>query len=512
MTNWILYSNWSFFFDTDASYLRCHKLVRNPQHFMRRKIKPFPIFIAFLILSLVVAYFAGIFPSIEDIKENRRSKPLYIEEDTDWTIVDSPYKIYGDLIIEEEASLTIHPGVEILLSENSHILVHGLLEAAGTTKEKITFKSLNSTYWEGFIFTNSCGKEDKIERRFGHITNANINNAKNGIRIESCPLDIKNCTILGSNRAIHISQNTNVNIENNVITDSRESLWIEQSKPLKTNDIPIVTNNEFSNGELIHLGSSVEFSNNQIFDFEGTYGAIYVAPKDSHLVKLMNNQFENLSRAIDIGSFKNARIEISNNCFKNNESNIYLECFNIEKTSLQILKNNFWNYKAYQIKALDGCGNNIALDLSENYWGTSDLEAIQKGIWNFDKTQTIDFKTYLFYPTSCKVALKEIDSKKASSHRFVSDKNESNKETLIQETHNIKQNKSKFSFVAGETIIEGFTEGMEINGVFIFSKEVKELIKTEKKGTPIELTVENGTVYYNGKNAKNLLEVRKKMN
>ncbi|HHE46378.1 MAG TPA: hypothetical protein ENL08_01575, partial [Bacteroidetes bacterium] len=52
-----------------------------------------------------------------------RSGSIY--EDETWRLSDSPVTIDGTFTIENKATLTIEPGVDILLTPQSVIIVHG---------------------------------------------------------------------------------------------------------------------------------------------------------------------------------------------------------------------------------------------------------------------------------------------------------------------------------------------------------------------------------------------------
>lgn len=74
--------------------------------------------------------------------------PTEIHEDLTLGIDCSPYLAQGDITIEEQATLTIEPGVEVWMPEGATLYVNGILNTAGTAESGITFK-LNPDFIPG---------------------------------------------------------------------------------------------------------------------------------------------------------------------------------------------------------------------------------------------------------------------------------------------------------------------------------------------------------------------------
>ena len=83
--------------------------------------------------------------------------PEVISENTTLFKSCSPYIVRDNVIINNNVTLTIEPGVEILLSPESNIFIHGNINAIGTATEQITFK-INPLYtdksWGALNFWN----------------------------------------------------------------------------------------------------------------------------------------------------------------------------------------------------------------------------------------------------------------------------------------------------------------------------------------------------------------------
>lgn len=84
--------------------------------------------------------------------------PEIVDSDMTLSVDCSPYLVNGDVTINENATLTIDPGVEILMPEGGNILVGGRLIANGTSSEPVAFR-LNPEYqdgaWGGIVFRNT---------------------------------------------------------------------------------------------------------------------------------------------------------------------------------------------------------------------------------------------------------------------------------------------------------------------------------------------------------------------
>lgn len=79
-----------------------------------------------------------------------------ILEDSNWTVAESPYLITENLIIFEDVTLTIDPGVEVLVAKDVGIEVrNGNLIAKGTETDTIKIRSelrdANKEHWNGFV-------------------------------------------------------------------------------------------------------------------------------------------------------------------------------------------------------------------------------------------------------------------------------------------------------------------------------------------------------------------------
>jgi|GEM_PF-724650 len=163
-----------------------------------------------------------------------------ISENTTWTKYGSPYNLTGHLIIDEFASLTIEPGVEI--KANGHriwVNSNAKLNATGTPSEPIIF--------------NGTGIQlrDVAENASITIKNCIITKAQYGFYAPPTP-----CRLV----------NVNISIENSVFTKNNEAISMETiNMPIATVSIYILNNKIVENyGDAINIGSGGGLSFNEI--------------------------------------------------------------------------------------------------------------------------------------------------------------------------------------------------------------------------------------------------------
>ncbi len=81
-----------------------------------------------------------------------------------WEVINSPYNILGNIVIQESDSLIVEPGIEIIFQGYYSLFVEGCLIAVGTetdsiyftVNDTIGFSNINTTdgSWNGFTFDN----------------------------------------------------------------------------------------------------------------------------------------------------------------------------------------------------------------------------------------------------------------------------------------------------------------------------------------------------------------------
>lgn len=80
-----------------------------------------------------------------------------------WTLAGSPYYINNNITIPLNSQLTIEPGVEVVFMGHYEINSQGILSAVGTEKNKIIFRSNDTTGWSNLQSTAGAWKGITLE-------------------------------------------------------------------------------------------------------------------------------------------------------------------------------------------------------------------------------------------------------------------------------------------------------------------------------------------------------------
>ena len=126
-----------------------------------------------------------------------------ISANTTWTLANSPYVVTSSVTVNNNATLTIEPGVQVRFNVNTGLTIGsgtaGILKAQGTTTAPITFTSNSATpapgQWNGIAFTLTTAASilDRCVIEYG---GAGINDTN--VRVNSSTPTIQNCTIRSS--------------------------------------------------------------------------------------------------------------------------------------------------------------------------------------------------------------------------------------------------------------------------------------------------------------------------
>lgn len=202
-----------------------------------------------------------------------------ITKDTRWSAEESPYIIERDLVIEKGASLTIQPGVTVIIkkpkiyedtqqydsadSQFVSIKVKGALNCIGRPNRRITFithkPQLNSYGWYGIVFDNAPDN-------FTEIAYTDISNAFRGISVKQCSPVIRNLILEYNHIGIYCSKNGNAKIYNCVITKNLVAgIHIREANPVIANNIIAGNKNQ---GVLCDGLSNINFEYNCVFGNE----------------------------------------------------------------------------------------------------------------------------------------------------------------------------------------------------------------------------------------------------
>lgn len=133
----------------------------------------------------------------------------------------SPYIVSRDVVVEADARLVIEPGVTLLFSPNTKIIVHGSMIADGTAEDSILFK-LNPIYdaslsWGALCFINTGN-------RVSSISYAELRDSSNGPSCYNCV-----AAISGFKTVLHLDHLRIVNTRANPVSCRYSDVTISNS-------------------------------------------------------------------------------------------------------------------------------------------------------------------------------------------------------------------------------------------------------------------------------------------
>jgi hypothetical protein len=277
-----------------------------------------------------------------------------IDSDTTWTRTNSPYTLTGAVGVTSGATLTIEAGVTINLGD-SYIQVNGTLKAKGSNTEPIYFIG---------------GKDPAIVfiKPISELYEQNIGDSY----IENAVFDSSSIEII----------NSSPKISNNTLR-GRISLFNSSS--------PIL-NNYFLKGineGLVAYDSNATIAGNL---FTGLYQAIYVGSSQSYSTPLIQrNHISENQYGILLPTSTKFSPTIRNNTIVNNQLGIGIYGNGIPQAAINY--NNIYGNEQYNIRLTDIQTN---IDATQNWWGTTDTQAISQLI--FDSKKDFNLGNVTFSP------------------------------------------------------------------------------------------------------------------
>jgi len=214
-----------------------------------------------IVALLVFSSFASVYRILPPVRATYVGGT--IAQDTDWTLVDSPFIVSNDITVNLGATLTIEPGVQVRFGDNFSITVNGRIVADGTDDRMIRFTSNNvnpSTGKWGTILISGTQQSS--------ITNCIIEYGQTGITLDSGSLSLQNdfvqynlngTVVNGGNiiienneivnntmSGINVAGGSQVTVENNVISSNGDGIVLTGNL---TGNINIAQNNILLNGQ-----------------------------------------------------------------------------------------------------------------------------------------------------------------------------------------------------------------------------------------------------------------------
>ena len=305
-----------------------------------------------------------------------------IVSDTTWGAADSPYQLTGPVGVPNGVTLTIEPGVTVDFG-SYYLLVNGTLTARGTSNNNIcikTDKPVSNPYQQ--IQFNPSSDSWNEQTNSGCIIEYVVFNQVSIIAQGCSPRIADNIFNNPIWMAVLSKGGGSPTITGNVV----QNVAIEG---ISVGGSSIVTNNFFNltsgQATAIVAHENAVVLNNKILSF-------YNGVNADGQVKVKDNVIDNCSNvAISCSS---AKVDIENNYIVNNNIGI-IAGGTVENNALvnngigiqilssplsaNITNNNILGSTQYNAAIL--CNTNI--DLSNNWWGTTDTQAINQTIRDF---------------------------------------------------------------------------------------------------------------------------------
>ncbi len=374
------------------------------------------LFAAFLIVTLVcisVEYDTVRF----GVAQSGTSVSGIIGSDITWALTGSPYNLGGNILVNSGVTVTVGAGTTLNLdgfyiidngsliiqegvtvnmgNANAYILANGVLSVIGTNANPIQINgnvghepplgeayystitfSITSTGWNDATNSGSIIENAIIKLTFISISNSvklTNNTFLNGVGVSGgSPLITDNAFETG----ITVEGGSPV-ISNNIIDSS--ITWLEQ---------PVLGSEN---------GQTAFIDDNTISGGAPSTGGIALAGSSlgCNLIIERNLITSNSYAGIDIAMWAantNCTASIINNTIINNAIGIYI----IIGYPQAIVNNNIYSNNDYDLKL----SNNAPVDATNDWWGTTDTQAINQTIYDFKDDFTLGTVNFVPFLTS----------------------------------------------------------------------------------------------------------------
>ena len=310
-----------------------------------------------------------------------------LTSDVTWTKANSPYNFTGNVFVASGVTLTIESGVTVNLN-NYYLDVNGTLNARGISSDKIVFQT-NSTY----SFTRQIS--------FTRYSKGWDEQTGQGCIIENAVL--KSIVIIINGASPKIANNE---IDTTIFISSGSPIVTNNKLNLHSNGInvmggsPIISSNTLS-GTGFAMGifgsGNVTLSNNKISKFSTgikIYSGNYV---------ISENSIIECSNGIEVGVGVMATIQknlINNNIqYGISGGNAYIDSNTITNNKIGI-HNPIAGSIIHNNNILGNIVNSITattadIDATNNWWGTTDIAAINQTIYDRKIDYTLGKATFV---------------------------------------------------------------------------------------------------------------------
>ncbi|MGA1873287.1 MAG: PKD domain-containing protein [Thermoplasmatota archaeon] len=297
-----------------------------------------------------------------------------IASNTTWTNESDPYIVTSNILVHENATLTIDPGVEIRFRGYYYIKIEGSIRAIGTETEPIVFTSDSNEPEPGDWYTmDFSGGGDGMNSTIGFSI---FQYATYGIKVtDQAPRIINNSIRYCKNRGFYVQVGNRQSptfdsmiIANNTISNNgNDGIHVFGSPRIIDN---LVHSNR--NGiEVLGDHSNPLIANNTIK--ENRYGIVHSASGASRIMNNLIIRNEYYGIIIDEGNLVDTIV--TNNTIAKNKEGIVIYRFR----DPNIHYNNIFDNFGHGI--LSRCYYDV--NATFNYWGTTNIASIEQNISDY---------------------------------------------------------------------------------------------------------------------------------
>jgi parallel beta-helix repeat protein len=330
---------------------------------------------AFEVLA-VVFLLAGLFLAAIPVAEAQVSTEFSGLITTNMTLTkqQSPFVFNGSVTIVNGVTLTIQPGVSVVLGSTFTLTVNGTLQARGSSADPVRFIGGSTSSFGPIIFTSFSSSWNEQTGAGCIIENAIF--TATGVDVENASPKINNCTLNNSGIVVNAASRGSPIISNNTIRGAGTL----SSLGISCGGNAVITGNNISGletGIKIFLGNAT-VTNNIIWN---------------------NSQITSGGEGVRIeyrGDFGQVSSPtLSNNTIVYNYIGINL----VGSPTPKIFYNNINNNTNYNVN-LDNITvayypKGGSINATYNYWGTTNAMLINRTIWDFKNDFALGNVTYV---------------------------------------------------------------------------------------------------------------------
>jgi hypothetical protein len=307
-----------------------------------------------------------------------------LTSDTTWTKTGGPYVLAGVVGVDEGVTLTVESGVTVNFG-SYYLEVKGTLCARGASNDKIVFEATDPLWGnKRVLFTDSSTNWNEQTETGNIIENADLNFISVSIGHTSPKISNNYFHYPSIGDMISVSGGSPL-ISNNTLIFDGNGIYINDGSPVisdnyiqgSSSSTGITTSNS-GNGEVIIVRNTIV--NNR-------YGID--SPVSSQIIE--GNVFQNNQVGINGGG------TILNNTIENGEISIRKPF-----TQAIIRYNNIIGYSQNSIYMTQSCPD---VDATYNWWGTTDIEAIEQSIYDVEDDYHLSKVTFEPFLTELNLAV-----------------------------------------------------------------------------------------------------------